>query len=85
MTLFSRARRQRLDKALASFLELLGDGPFSTLVIDPGDYPDIPPRTWIELAERGLLKVEGVNCEVYKLMPLGFVRALKISKCSDAP
>jgi hypothetical protein len=84
MTLFSRARRQILDKILVSFLETLGDAPFSTLIIDPGDYPDVLPRTWTELAERGLLKVEGVNCEMYKLMPLGYVRALKISRCSDA-
>jgi hypothetical protein len=84
VTMSSHTERRKLDKALVSFLETIDDGRSSTPNIDPADYPDVLPTTWAELTQKGLLRKGDTIGEMYELMPLGFLRALKTSGRADA-
>ena len=83
MTVSSDAKRRNLDEALASFLEALGDELFRTFCISLSDFPHVLLTTWMELTNQGWLEEVSLNYEMYRLTPLGYVTALRVSGRSD--
>jgi hypothetical protein len=85
MTISDDARRANLNEALNAFLIRLGDRQFVQFDIVRADFPDILPTTWTDLTERRWLRDLETNREMYRLTPLGYVKALKVSDMSDTP
>jgi len=66
-------------------MDALGDRWFRFFYISPSDFPNVLASTWTELTRRGWLEEEFLNFEMYRLTPLGYATALKISGRSDDP
>jgi hypothetical protein len=83
MTLSTDARRANLNEALIAFLGKLGDEQFLWFRIEPGEYSDVWPTTWIELTGKRLIRDMNMTLEGYGFTVTGYVEALKLSGKSD--